>query len=297
MMIEADGFAIEGSTASRSYLEALRDGKAEAFMSRLFRQAVKPGMNVVDVGAFLGQYTLLAAQQVGPRGHVYAFEPDPRTVPFLERNLERNGLRDRVTTVPHAVAERSGLKTLNLDPEVGSGSSLFFRRRRSVDGTSVRCVALDEFLDPGIVVDVVKLDVEGGELRALQGMEQTIRRASARLTMFVECFPRGLHSAGASTRALVERLEALGFTVSVIDERRGRLFPIKSGAGSLWHARFQLYLGLNSLLLSNLLCVRSPSDEIFPEAYFSGAPASTHRSSRARSSSVMPVTFPGGMIF
>lgn len=263
MTVEFDGFFIEGSIGSRSYLQALREGSAESFMGSLFARLVKTGMVVLDVGAFLGQYSLLAARRVGPTGQVYAFEPDPRNFPFLMRNLQRNALSDRVVVLPYAVADRPGEQTLFLDPAVGSGSSLFFRRRQNVSGTPVTCVALDEFLDASVVVDVIKLDVEGGELRALNGMEKTVQRGSPRLVMFVECFPKGLRSAGASPRALVGRLEGLGFSVLVIDERRGRLFPIRSNTGSLWW--FNLFLGLNSLVLANFLCIRTTDHSTLAE--------------------------------
>lgn len=109
---EVDGLYIEGPREARSHLRALQDGTSDPFMTQLFLQAVRPGMTVVDIGAFLGQYTLLAARQIGPAGQVYAFEPDPRNLPFLLRNIERNGLRDRVVPVPYAAADRSGERTL-----------------------------------------------------------------------------------------------------------------------------------------------------------------------------------------
>lgn len=257
IVVEVDGLTIEGPGRSRSYVHALGRGLAEPFMVQLFRQVVRPGASVLDIGAFLGQYSLLAAQLVGPTGRVYSFEPDPRNYPFLVRNLERNGLGDRVVAVPSAVADRAGTQDLFIDPNVGSGSSLAFRRRRRVAAMPVTCVAIDEFLDESAVADVIKLDVEGGEVRALRGMERTIRRGSPKLVLFVECFPEGLRAAGTSAPELIRQLEALGFTVLVIDERRRRLLPLSSRSSLLWYLKFLLYLGLNSLVLANLLCVRN----------------------------------------
>lgn len=254
LRVEVRGVSIEGPGRARDTLLALREGSAEPFMGDLFERALSPGMVVLDLGAFVGRYSLFAARRVGPSGRVYAFEPDPRNFPFLAGNIAANGMQDRVLAFPYAVAERSGTKTLFLDPAEGSGSSLFFSRRRGVPGTPVQCVALDEFLDESLMVDVVKLDVEGGEYWALRGMERTIQRGSARMAMFLECFPRGLRAAGASAWSLVERLHWLGFAVMVIDERRRRLVPIKASNRVIWRSYFLMlsYLGL----WVNLVCVR-----------------------------------------
>lgn len=254
MIVSVDGLAIEGSETSRSYLEALGKGSVEPVTTALFRRAVEPGMVVVDVGAFLGQYSLLAARQVGDAGKVFAFEPDPRNFTFLARNVERNGLADRISAVPKAISDRTGEMTLYLDPDVGSGSSIVFRRRRGVATATVSTLTLDEFLGHNITPDVIKLDIEGGEVRALDGMAETLQRAKPDLAMFVECFPKALRSAGAGVHGLIQRLERFGFRVYVIDEGRRRLLPITVGRSSLWS--FYLYLGLHSLLVANFMCVR-----------------------------------------
>lgn len=256
LTVDLGGFVLEGPTRARSYLEALGRGAAEPFMTSLFMRAIRPGMVVLDIGAFLGQYSLLAARAVRPAGRVYAFEPDPRNFAFLMKNIARNGFSGWIKAVPHAVSDRSGEIMLYLDPDVGSGSSLVFRRRRDAVATSVRAVTLDEFLGESVTPDIVKLDIEGGECRALDGMAGMVERASPHLTMFVECFPKALRSSGASARDLVQRLERFGFRVYVIDEGRRRLFPMTARRSSLWS--FHLYLGLHSLLVVNLLCVRTP---------------------------------------
>jgi FkbM family methyltransferase len=264
LIVSVDGLSIEGGEASRSYLKALENGSVEPATTELFRRAVQPGMVVVDVGAFLGQYSLLAARQVGAAGKVFAFEPDPRNVVYLARNVEQNGLGDRTTVVPKAVSDTSAEVAFYLDPEVGSGSSLVYRRRRTVATETVRTVTLDEFLGNAITPDLIKLDIEGGEIRALGGMEKTIPRAGPDLAMFVECFPKALRTAGGGTHALVQRLEHLGFWIYVIDEDRKRVFPITSRRSSLW--AFYVYLGFHSLLVVNLLCVRRPDHPLLTNA-------------------------------
>ena len=71
-------------------------------------------------------------------------------------------------------------------------------------------------------MDVLKMDIEGGEPRALDGMRTTIA-VSPNLVMFVECNPNALAASGSSAVELIERLRELGFDVREIDEK-GRLF-------------------------------------------------------------------------
>ena len=79
----------------------------------LLQRVIEPGMVVVDVGAHVGYYALLAAKRVGPQGKVYAFEPDPTNYALLLKNIELNGYRNILTT-GEAVSDRVGTATLYL---------------------------------------------------------------------------------------------------------------------------------------------------------------------------------------
>ena len=192
-------------------------------MSSVFKGLVSQATVVLDIGANLGLYTLLSARA---GAQVYAFEPDPRTLPFLVGNIERNGLSDRVIVVPKAVSDSDGIETLELhrDP----AQSGLFPRHSSGQVVTIESIRLDTFLKEKnqVDVDVIKLDIEGAELRALDGMKKTIASYVGRLVMFVECYPLGLQAAGGSTSELLNQLNGLGFAVAAIDEEKDRfLFP------------------------------------------------------------------------
>ena len=84
----------------------LRQGCWEPDVTRFFLRIVKPGMRVVEVGANVGYYTLLACSLVGPTGRVTAFEANPAAVTLTRRSLLVNGFRDRATIVEMAVPTR-----------------------------------------------------------------------------------------------------------------------------------------------------------------------------------------------
>ena len=103
-----EGFRMFGATPHQRYLARLRQGRAERFTAQLFREHVRPGMAVVDIGAYLGYYTLLGARGTGPTGKVHAFECDPVNHRFLLHNLRLNGFGDAVVASPSAVSDRAG---------------------------------------------------------------------------------------------------------------------------------------------------------------------------------------------
>ncbi|HEX9892192.1 MAG TPA: FkbM family methyltransferase [Actinomycetota bacterium] len=221
--IAAHGLTMVGAEEHRPYLEAVRQGRREAFMAEVLEEAVRPGQVVVDVGAFLGHFTLLAARAAGPSGRVHAFEPDPRDHPWLVRNIEINGFTDRVSPQAAAVSDRAGTALLHLARQDRSQSSIVFATDAH-DAIPVPTVALDPHLPPGVEVGVIKIDVEGAELQALGGMERVLT-GSPGVSLFIEVNPGALGAAGSSTEELLDRLGGLGFGYRLIDEDRRELSP------------------------------------------------------------------------
>jgi FkbM family methyltransferase len=135
-----------------------------------FWNAIENGMIVIDGGANLGGYAMLAAKRAAAR--IYAFEPEPGNYAQLVRRVR--GLRN-VIPIQKALGRRSGKAELHLDR---------FHARHSLtrDGNrtiTVPVTSLDDFVReqslPG--VDVVKLDIEGAELEAIAGMTGVLNAA------------------------------------------------------------------------------------------------------------------------
>jgi FkbM family methyltransferase len=141
---------------------------------------VGPGDVVIDGGAHLGLYALTLAQQVGPSGHVLAFEPHPESRMLLSDAVARNGFLGRVSVRAAALAHASRRGSLrsgrrcsahahaclhDTDAPVSRAERLF----------PIDIVALDD-LDLDRRVGLIKLDVEGAELLAVRGALRLIRR-------------------------------------------------------------------------------------------------------------------------
>jgi len=222
-----EGFAVTASLEHRHYLQALRRDEIESLMARLFSGVIRPGMVVLDIGAFVGWYTLVAARQVGAQGKVYAFEPDPRNYELLGENLRLNQIDSRVTCLPWAVSDEAGVQPFFLHGGDQSRSSLI-PSGGGHETTVVNSVVLDDFLDRGLQIDVVKMDIEGGEVHALRGMGEILARAARSVKLFVECNPASLRFAGESAPSLLAELRRLDFTIFMIDEVNRGLKPVDS---------------------------------------------------------------------
>jgi FkbM family methyltransferase len=184
--------------------------------SRAMRQLVKPGDVVIDAGANIGLFTVLAATRVGPAGHVIACEPSPTTMQLLRENVARNGF-DHVEIGEVALAEQAGRLELEVF-EPGSGSSSFAPEVAGVGRrVEVAVTTLDDLAGEWLErTSLVKLDVEGAELRTLQGASQLLERA--RPDFIVELEPEHLERQGASVGEVQSLFAAAGYEAFLIGD-------------------------------------------------------------------------------
>jgi FkbM family methyltransferase len=175
---------------------------------------LNPGDVLVDAGANVGLFSLVAAEIVGPPGRVYAFEPRRWCYDLLCRNRSLNDLMWLVTD-NRALSERSGVSRFVEFRGTWSGYSSFAPPSGIVSGNlvEVTCVSLDEAIprDEWSRIRLMKLDVEGSELRVLEGASELV--ASAHPDILLEVVDEHLARQGASSGMLYEWLVARGYSV------------------------------------------------------------------------------------
>ena len=176
-----------------------------AFLDRV----LKPGMVFVDVGANDGYYTLFAARRVGPGGRVVSVEPSSRERAHLERNLTRNGIGN-VEVVPAALGAAAGHADLHLAHGAHTGhNTLGSFAHDDVVPARIERVPL-ETLDAVVArlalphVDVVKIDVEGGEANVIAGARTVL--ASMRPVLLMELNDSALRAQGSGEASLLATL-------------------------------------------------------------------------------------------
>jgi FkbM family methyltransferase len=176
---------------------------------RAFREAVRPGMVALDIGANVGAYATLLGRWVGATGRVFAFEPAPQPFQGLVRHIQLNELSDIVVPIRAAVAGSAATAHLFVGETVGE--SRFAVASDPVDRTlSVPVTTVDEFCArERVVPDFIKIDVEGGELDVLRGARETIAASSGRLALFVEMHPTLWPTFGFGLDEMLAELRAL----------------------------------------------------------------------------------------
>jgi FkbM family methyltransferase len=164
---------------------ALRGALQEYETILWFREVVTTGMDVIDVGANVGQMTLELAELVGPEGRVLAIEPAQGNIAVLRRHIAGNGFDRRVDLVEAACGNRHGGSVSffvfgDRDDSIGSGHSTVARIVPDMTRHEIRVpqVSLDALCaDRQLTPRIIKIDVEGGEIGVLEGATQTLKMA------------------------------------------------------------------------------------------------------------------------
>ena len=184
-------------------------GTYEPELETALRDLVEPGMVTYDVGANIGYVTLLLARAVGERGRVFAFEALLSNVERLRANIGFNGMQARVTVVAAAVGTGSAPVRFLVHESGGMGKAEGSAGRAGQYASSITVpgISLDEFVygQGNPPPQVVKMDIEGGEVLALPGMRRLLAEARPRMLM-------ELHGP-QSARAAWEALTAAGYQI------------------------------------------------------------------------------------
>ena len=243
----ANGLAMWLDPMEWTQAELLAKGVIEPLTTALMRRLLGDGATYVDVGAHVGFHTLTARQCVGAGGRVVAVEPQPYNCERILHNWQLNGFENLDLFVAAAGA-RSGMVALRQQAATDKA-----RLSLALEGVNdqpqryhVAMVAVDDVVrDLGIErIDLVKIDVEGYESQVIEGMRNTLARASH---LVFEMLPAG--AGGAAGRELLEGLRAAGFDARTVTGE--------------WLS------GLDAIQENNVWCTRWSDDQV--KAMMAGA--------------------------
>jgi FkbM family methyltransferase len=171
----------------------------------VFAPVIKGGV-VWDVGGNAGFYSALISQVAGPRGRVYAFEPVPSTFQNMCANLRAAGV-ENVSPLNLALSDRDGVLPISFDPSSDTTSSL--EKTSGAACVEVRVASGDSLVSFGECEPPVmlKMDIEGHELKALEGMKKLLARPECRAVLcevhFSILAAGGEHQASARARGML----------------------------------------------------------------------------------------------
>ncbi len=166
-------------------MELAVDGVHEPLFTHLLSQIVREGMTVVDIGGNIGYYALLEAKWVGPTGKVIVFEPAPETFELLKFNIVHNRMNN-IYAYQLAIGEYRQKQIFYIFEQANWNS--FTRHAKVREEIIVDVYPLDELLKDESHIDIIRMDIEGYECKAIDGMKEILSRHKP--TLCVE-----LHSA------------------------------------------------------------------------------------------------------
>lgn len=200
-------------------------GSFEPLTVRSYRQLIKPGDIVLDVGANIGAHSLVFAKCVGPEGEVIAFEPTQFAFTKLNANLELNPqLKDRVIPTQLMLVSNDMHElpdTLYSSWPLSSSENRHDKHFGKLMGTKgASSLSLDSFISQQKLsqVDFMKVDIDGHEVEMFRGAHHTLATMGPPIVM--EISPHQLEEYGASVEELLE----------ILVHHKYELFDLSSGA-------------------------------------------------------------------
>jgi FkbM family methyltransferase len=217
----------------------LLHGVYEPDVADAIAMATSPGELFLDIGANIGQHTLLAAY----RGvDVIAFEPVPRIANRLKANVSLNNLSARIQVCTSAICAFQGTATIfeAEREDDGSHSLVAGVPANSISSLSVPTTTVDVHLhECGRSLSAMKIDVEGAEARVLDGAIQTLE--NDRPIVIIETADRLAENIGETAVSVLRRLVDRDYRILRVDEQLHRLIDTP-----ITHVRPQLsnYVGI-----------------------------------------------------
>jgi len=208
----------------------METGDLERGTRLLIQHLLRPGDVFIDAGANIGLHTLAAARAIGETGRIVAFEPFPQSHDLLRKSIWMNGFSETVETHEAAVSSTKGSQLLFLGATCGhhslyppSSSSLLPNKP-----VEVPLVRIDDIVDDRFPkVDLMKIDVEGAELEALEGAAEVIAK-NPEIALIVEFGISHLRRSNHTTADWLARFERMGFSHNAIDPETGTLRDISA---------------------------------------------------------------------
>ena len=159
-----------------------RENLWEPTVQLVLRDLCLPGDTVFDVGANFAGLTTIMSRMVGPKGVVCSFEASPRIVDKCQRNIINNGCSN--TQLFHSAVYSKSYEKVPLYLGSHLNDSIYKDYSIGEAAYEISTIALDDFVEnTKLIPNLVKMDIEGAEFDAIQGMEKTIKSAKPHLIL------------------------------------------------------------------------------------------------------------------
>jgi 23S rRNA U2552 (ribose-2'-O)-methylase RlmE/FtsJ len=169
----------------------------EPVETEIIKKNINKGDHVIDLGASVGYYTLLLAKLVGKNGKVYSFESNPEKISILEKNIHLNNYQNIILIQK-------------------------FVSNKSTTNSGIQSIALDDYFQQSNSINLIKMDIEGAEVQAIEGMKQLLEN-NQNIKIITEFHTSELREEGADPKEFLNKLRQFGFSIFNINEKNKEL--------------------------------------------------------------------------
>lgn len=209
---------------SKDSLSLSITGIHEPFETELVKKEIRKGDVVLDIGANIGYYTLIFAKLVGEEGKVFTFEPDPDNFALLKKNVKINGYQN-VILVQKAVSNKTAMIRLYLS-EDNKGDHRIYDSHDGRKSIKIEATRLDDyFTNYNGRINFIKIDIQGAESGALQGMSNLLKNNKS-VKIVTEFWPIGLKRFGTNPKEYLKLLIKYCFKLYHIAEQEKKIEPV-----------------------------------------------------------------------
>ena len=184
--------------------------KREKVDTEIVKKELKKGMKVIDIGSNIGYYALLEAGIVGEEGKVYSFEPDPRNIRLLKKNIKLNNFQEIIEFYPLAVSNQNSFQDFYLNKRSNVSSMISSENLSAEETIKVKTIKIDDFNQKDI--DFIRMDIEGYEVKAIDGMMNTLRETKKKLKILIELHPFSYTEKEFNFLERLKRLKEIGYS-------------------------------------------------------------------------------------
>jgi FkbM family methyltransferase len=189
----------------------------EPDISNLFKSYLKEDSCFIDIGANIGFYSLLTAS-ISKKGKIFSFEPNTFNCLLLEKSKLKNQFQN-IQINPLACSDSDKFFFLDSSGSNGYVTDIYNSEKISSTRKITKAVCLDDFLFHIPRLDIMKIDIEGGEYRAFKGSENLIKKFKP--ILFFEYTPDALKTvSGVEPSLFLNELMKLGYKLNWIQQNK-----------------------------------------------------------------------------
>jgi FkbM family methyltransferase len=220
--VEANGYRMRAKTGGKNtdgvgQLLAF-EGEYERTQTNLVKSILKPGMNVIDVGANIGYYTLLFSSLVKD-GNVWAIEPERNNLIELKHNISLNNY-ENINILELAAGNEDKLVDFYISGISPGRHSTVTTRYDGGYTVKVQMKRLDDIIHEAVMVDFIKSDTEGRDMDVMLGARRIINQ-NPKIKWLMEIWPDGLHTMNLKIKDVFDAVRLCGFkSAEMVDDNK-----------------------------------------------------------------------------